>query len=79
MRLMDKTKARIANMDSIIVAEQPQLAPYIPAMKKVLCPILHIGEVELGIKAKTHEGLGLLGQGEAIAAWASVLITFEEK
>jgi len=78
MRMMSDKKARIANMDSIIVAEQPRLAPHVPAMKEVLCPILNIEEAELGIKAKTHEGLGPLGHGEAIAAWASVLITLDE-
>ncbi len=78
MGTMNKKKARISNMDSIIVAEQPRLTPHVSEMKKVLCPILHIGEAELGIKAKTHEKLGPLGQGEAIAAWASVLIILEE-
>ncbi len=78
MLMMSNNKARISNMDSIIIAEQPRLAPHVPAMKKVLCPILHIEETELGIKAKTHEGLGPLGHSEAIAAWASVLITLEE-
>jgi len=78
MRMMGNKSARIANMDSVIIAEQPRLASHVPAMKKVLCPILHIEEAELGIKAKTHEGLGPLGHGEAIAAWVSVLITLEE-
>jgi 2-C-methyl-D-erythritol 2,4-cyclodiphosphate synthase len=78
MHMMSDKKARIANLDSIIVAEQPRLAPHVPAMKEVLCPILNIEEAELGIKAKTHEGLGPMGHGEAIAAWASVLITLEE-
>jgi 2-C-methyl-D-erythritol 2,4-cyclodiphosphate synthase len=78
IRIMSNRKARIANVDSVIIAEQPHLASHVPAMKKALCPILHIGEAELGIKAKTHEGLGPLGQSEAIAAWASVLITLEE-
>lgn len=78
MRMMSDKQARIANLDSIIVAEHPRLASYVPAMKEVLCPILNIDEAELGIKAKTHEGLGPLGHGEAIAAWASVIITLEK-
>ncbi|MFC2163691.1 2-C-methyl-D-erythritol 2,4-cyclodiphosphate synthase [Acidobacteriota bacterium] len=78
MHMMNDKKARIDNIDSIIVAEQPRLVPHVPAMKEVLCPILNIEEAALGIKAKTHEGLGPLGHGEAIAAWASVLITLEE-
>lgn len=78
MEMMREQKARIINVDSVIIAEQPRLSEHLPAMKKILCPILCINEAELGIKAKTHEGLGPLGHGEAMAAWASVLLNFEE-
>lgn len=78
MHMMGNKKARIANLDSVIIAERPRLAPHVSAMKKAICPLLQIDEKELGIKAKTHEGIGPLGQGEAIAAWVSVLLTFEE-
>ena len=64
----------ILNLDSIIIAEKPKLSPFIPQMKGVLCPILGIGRDDLGIKAKTNEGLGVLGQGEAIASLAQVLV-----
>jgi 2-C-methyl-D-erythritol 2,4-cyclodiphosphate synthase len=64
----------ILNLDTVVVAEAPRLAPHIPAMKDVLCPILGLGLRDLGIKAKTNEGVGELGRGEAIAAWASVLL-----
>jgi 2-C-methyl-D-erythritol 2,4-cyclodiphosphate synthase len=43
-------------------------------MKEVMCPILGMEEQDLGIKAKTHEGLGAVGKGEAIASLAQVLI-----
>jgi 2-C-methyl-D-erythritol 2,4-cyclodiphosphate synthase len=78
MTMIRDHKARIVNLDSVVIAEQPRLAEHIPAMKRTLCPILQIDETELAIKAKTHEGLGPIGHGEAIAAWASVLIVFEE-
>jgi 2C-methyl-D-erythritol 2,4-cyclodiphosphate synthase len=42
-------------------------------MKEILCPILGVGRDDLGIKAKTNEGLGEIGQGVAIASWAQVL------
>lgn len=64
----------ILSIDSIIIAEKPKLAPYIPQMKEVLCLILGIGRDDLGIKAKTNEGLGAEGQGVAIASWAQVLV-----
>lgn len=63
------------NIDSVIVAERPKLAGHISGMKKILGPVLGLDEARLGIKAKTNEGLGLIGTGEAVACWASVLIT----
>ena len=64
----------VSNIDSIVVAEEPKLAPFIPAMKDILCPILGLPVKDLGIKAKTREGLGDVGEGRAIAAWAVATI-----
>jgi len=72
--MLEKQSLEIGNIDSVIIAEEPKLASYIPHMKRGLCLILHIKEKELGIKAKTNEGIGDIGQGEAIASWASVLL-----
>jgi 2-C-methyl-D-erythritol 2,4-cyclodiphosphate synthase len=65
----------VCNIDSIVVAEEPKLAPFIPAMKDILCPILGLPVKDLGIKAKTREGLGDVGDGRAIAAWAVATIS----
>jgi len=70
-------KAEILNVDSVIIAEEPSLAAFIPQMKETLCPILRIKEEDMGIKAKTHEGLSAIGKGDAISAWAVVLIQKE--
>jgi 2-C-methyl-D-erythritol 2,4-cyclodiphosphate synthase len=74
MGRLKKKGLKILSLDSVIVAEKPKLAPYIPAMKAVLCPLLHIRSEQLGIKAKTNEGLGLIGGQKAMACWAVVLI-----
>jgi len=65
---------KIANVDSIIIAEEPNLNEYIPQMKTALCPILSLEIKDLGIKAKTNEGIGDIGRSNAIAAWATVLL-----
>jgi len=39
-----------------------------------LCPLLKIDEKDLGIKAKTNEGMGLIGEGKAIATFVQALI-----
>jgi 2-C-methyl-D-erythritol 2,4-cyclodiphosphate synthase len=64
----------ISNLDSVIVAESPRLAPYLPRMKRILGPALGLEEDGLGIKAKTNEGLGPIGKGQAIACWAVVAV-----
>jgi 2-C-methyl-D-erythritol 2,4-cyclodiphosphate synthase len=73
---LEERKARIAHIDSLIIAEEPHLAPFIPQMKETLCLILRIGPEDMGIKARSNEGLGTIGRGEAIAAWATVLLEF---
>ena len=78
MGLMVARRARISNIDTVIIAEKPRLAAHIPKMKEILCPILGLKEEDLGIKARTHEGIGSIGRGEAIAAFVSVLLFFEE-
>jgi len=74
MNLIRERGMAVVNIDSIVIAEKPKLAPYIPRMKEVLCPILGMGKEDLGIKAKTNEGLGTIGKEEAIASLAQVLI-----
>jgi 2-C-methyl-D-erythritol 2,4-cyclodiphosphate synthase len=71
---LERDKIKIAHIDSLVIAEEPRLATFIPEMKKVLCAILQIGLKDLGIKPRTNEGLDAIGHGEAIAAWASVLL-----
>lgn len=61
---------RIANIDSIIVAEKPKLSPYIDEMKEKISDILQLDKDCIGIKATTSEGLGFTGRGDGIAAYA---------
>ncbi len=67
-------KGKIHHVDCIILAEAPKIGPHIENMKQVLCPILFLQENDIGIKAKTNEGLGTIGKGEAIAAIVQALI-----
>jgi 2-C-methyl-D-erythritol 2,4-cyclodiphosphate synthase len=64
----------IINLDSIIVAQQPKLAAYIPTMISRIAAALDIEPGRINVKATTTEGLGFEGQGEGISAQAVVLI-----
>lgn len=65
---------RIAYIDSTIVAEQPQFAPYIKEMKEKLSQTLDTHPDKISIKATTTDGLGFTGKKEGIAAIAVVLL-----
>jgi 2-C-methyl-D-erythritol 2,4-cyclodiphosphate synthase len=65
---------RVVNVDAVVVAEEPKISPHVPAMKNILCPVLGIKQTGLGIKGKTNEGFGPVGEGRAIACWAVALI-----
>jgi len=76
--LLRQRGAAIVNVDSVIVAEEPKMGPHIAAMKAVLCPVLGIPAASLGIKAKTNEGLGPVGEKRAIVCTAVALISFPD-
>jgi len=73
-RLVRKKGYKIENVDSVIIAEEPRLAPYIPQMKRNTSWVLKIKPDEISIKAKTNEKLGYLGQKQAISAYAVALL-----
>ena len=74
VNLLKDKGARPINVDAVIVAEKPRLAPYINEMVKNIASCLGIEEERVNIKATTTEGLGFTGRGEGIAAYAVVLV-----
>ena len=66
--------ARIVNVDAMVVAEAPKLAPVRTAMLANLGRALGIDPSQVSVKATTNEGLGAIGRGEGIAAWAVAMV-----
>ncbi len=66
----------IGNIDVTIIAQEPKINPYVPAMQKVLAPVLKIPVDAISIKATTTEKMGFIGREEGIAAFATALIGF---
>jgi len=64
----------IANVDVVVIAERPKLAPFLDEMRANVAGAIGIAVDAVGIKGKTNEGLGELGRGEAIAVHAVALI-----
>ncbi|NLZ52483.1 MAG: 2-C-methyl-D-erythritol 2,4-cyclodiphosphate synthase [Thermoanaerobacteraceae bacterium] len=65
---------KIINIDSVICAERPKLAPYIDKMRKNIAKALDISVEQISVKATTTEELGFEGKGEGISAHAVCLI-----
>jgi len=64
----------IANVDSIVVAERPRIAPFVPEMRENIAKTLGVDPARISVKATTTEGLGFTGRGEGIAAMAVALL-----
>lgn len=68
--------AKILNLDIVLIAEKPLLKIWYSQMKKNIAELLKIEPSQIGIKAKTAEGLGEIGKGNAIACLVSILLGF---
>ena len=73
--LVKEKDFKVDNIDTVIIAQEPQLASFKKQMQERLAQILEIKAELVGIKAKTNEGMGEIGRKEAIAAYAVVNIS----
>ena len=64
----------IANVDAFVVLGTVRLRPHIEAMRRNLAEALAMDIADVSVKARSNDGIGPEGEGEACAAWASVLV-----
>lgn len=69
-KILKRKKYKVNNIDVVVIAEKPKMAEYIDQMKKNIADILLVSANTIGIKATTNEGVGDIGRGKAIAAYA---------
>jgi len=74
MKMVAAKSYAVENVDSILVIEQPKMAPHIPQMIANIARILQVAEDQVSVKATREEGLGFTGKGEGMAAKAVVLL-----
>ncbi len=60
----------IKNIDSMLIAQEPKVAPYIDQMRHNIALALRIEEDQVMVKATATDGLGFVGRGEGMAAYA---------
>jgi 2-C-methyl-D-erythritol 2,4-cyclodiphosphate synthase len=64
----------IVNIDAVVAAEEPKIAPFRGAMKEHLAAVLGIDPGSISIKGKRGEGLGVVGRREGIEVYAVALL-----
>jgi 2-C-methyl-D-erythritol 2,4-cyclodiphosphate synthase len=76
--LVASRAARLSNVDATVIAQAPRLGPWLPEMAKRLAETLEVSVDRVSVKAKSPEGLGLLGREEGVAAMAVVALEVED-
>jgi 2-C-methyl-D-erythritol 2,4-cyclodiphosphate synthase len=71
--------ARIVNVDSTLVAEEPRIGGSVGMMSERIAESLGTDPGSVGVKATTNECLGFLGRGEGIAALATASVAMPEQ
>lgn len=69
----------VGNIDSVVIAQKPKLAPYIAEMRWTIASVLKVDGDKVNVKATTTEKLGFTGRGEGIAAEAVCLLEKVER
>ncbi len=68
--LIQEKKFNVDYIDSVIILEDPKIAPFKERMREEISRALGIAKDSVNVKATTQEGIGALGRGEALAAYA---------
>ena len=72
--LARETGSRLGNVDAVVIAEAPRLAPHTGAIRGRLAEILDVEPGRVSVRGTSSNGLGFAGRGEGIAAFAVVLL-----
>lgn len=71
--LIEENGYVIGNMDAVILAQAPKLAPYIEKMRENIAAACKCDVSQVSVKATTEEGLGFTGEGKGMAAHLSLI------
>ncbi|MCF0135083.1 MAG: 2-C-methyl-D-erythritol 2,4-cyclodiphosphate synthase [Lachnospiraceae bacterium] len=81
MKLLEVVKERmetagyeLGNLDALLIAQRPKIAPYVPLMRTRIARGLGVEESLINVKATTEERLGFTGREEGMAAEAICLL-----
>lgn len=78
-KIMIEHEHKIGNIDTVIVAQEPKLAPYIESMKENIAGVLKTSVANINIKATTTEKLGFEGEEKGFAAHSVCLLNWDDQ
>jgi len=74
MKMLEEEGYEVVNVDSVVVAQEPKLAPYIPLMSSLIAKTMKLDERQVNVKATTTEKLNFEGKKLGISTQAVALI-----
>lgn len=78
VELISEKGYEVSNLDAVIIAQKPKLAPYIDQMRKNIADTCHADISQVSVKATTEERLGFTGREEGISAHCVALLERKE-
>ena len=72
--LIKKNNYRVVNIDSSICLEEPRIRRFTDEMRGIIASTLKMQQTDVSIKATTTEGMGFVGRGEGLIAYATLLL-----
>ena len=78
VNLIQEQGYQLGNLDAVIIAQKPKLAPYIDQMRKNIADTCHADISQVSVKATTEEHLGFTGREEGISAHCVALLERKE-
>ncbi|MBP7216384.1 MAG: 2-C-methyl-D-erythritol 2,4-cyclodiphosphate synthase [Candidatus Omnitrophica bacterium] len=74
VKLLAKKGFRIVNLDTVIIAQKPNLTAFKSRIRASVARAFCVEEKRVNIKAKTNESMDAIGDQQAIAAHAVVMV-----
>lgn len=74
MEICAKKNYKVSQANVVIVLQKPKIGDYIPLMRIKLARLLNLATNDVTISAKTNEGVGDIGEGKAVSAYATVIV-----
>ena len=75
--IWDKIQAegyKLGNLDAVVLAQKPKLLTYVAAIRENIARLLDVPAESIGLKAKTGEGVGPVGEQVLLEVYATALI-----